>query len=474
MKAFFYTLLLLLCNVASWSQTIITDNSNVSGTWTYANSPYIIEGRAIILAGQTLTIEPGVEIQFATSTSFYSNDFEYVYGKVGVLHVQGKLIANGTLDSTISFTRFGTTAYWACILFDEYADSNSSITNSIIEYANEISGVTGITSVVSFDAGISFYKSKAKIQYCEIRNCRNNGLNYFYAPDGSLSNNKIHDNGKNGIYAWLSNIRIENNYISHNSFLYTGYVSAIANIQCNNIISGNLIYENDDVGIFISDSTTKIYNNTILKNYQGIRIEKEGNFEIKNSIIYTNETDYATSGAYPSATIYTGNSLVGSSFPSNVIDSGGNIFNTFPQFTDTLNDDYSLLPSSVCIDAGDINYSNYFPLVDINGNTRITNGIIDMGAYEYLKNVVTNISETKKINYLLTQNHDIFTINLINQNDNIKNIRLYNLIGEKMYSIENIKSNEVTLNMNIFNDGIYFIEIRTENEIFVKKIYFNM
>jgi hypothetical protein len=52
---------LFLLNIAfqlSFGQTIITDNSNISGNWSVANAPYIIEGRAIIPIGQVLTIEP--------------------------------------------------------------------------------------------------------------------------------------------------------------------------------------------------------------------------------------------------------------------------------------------------------------------------------------------------------------------------------------------------------------------------------
>ena len=33
----------------------------VSGTWTLSGSPYLIDGDITVLAGQTLTIEPGIE-----------------------------------------------------------------------------------------------------------------------------------------------------------------------------------------------------------------------------------------------------------------------------------------------------------------------------------------------------------------------------------------------------------------------------
>ena len=46
--------------------------------------------------------------------------------------------------------------------------------------------------------------------------------------------------------------------------------------------------------------------------------------------------------------------------------------------------DYHLLPGSPCIDTGDPNYVADPNETDLDGNPRITNGRIDMGAYEYL------------------------------------------------------------------------------------------
>jgi hypothetical protein len=60
----------------------------------------------------------------------------------------------------------------------------------------------------------------------------------------------------------------------------------------------------------------------------------------------------------------------------------GNIYYEDPLFVDEANGDLHLQPSSPCIDAGD-NSAPALPTTDIDGNARIINGTVDMGADEY-------------------------------------------------------------------------------------------
>jgi len=59
----------------------------------------------------------------------------------------------------------------------------------------------------------------------------------------------------------------------------------------------------------------------------------------------------------------------------------GNITNT-PVFVDWMNGDYRLAPNSPCIDAGNNDFVE--TLTDLDANPRILNGIVDMGAYEFI------------------------------------------------------------------------------------------
>jgi len=64
------------------------------------------------------------------------------------------------------------------------------------------------------------------------------------------------------------------------------------------------------------------------------------------------------------------------------LDSGGiGTISAAPLFVDASTEDYHLQPGSPCIDAG--NNSDAPSGFDLDGNTRIINGTVDMGAYEY-------------------------------------------------------------------------------------------
>ena len=62
---------------------------------------------------------------------------------------------------------------------------------------------------------------------------------------------------------------------------------------------------------------------------------------------------------------------------------GGNNIDADPLFVDPLNDDFHLQSNSPCIDAGD-NAAVTLD-TDLDGNQRISNGIVDMGVYEFVQ-----------------------------------------------------------------------------------------
>jgi parallel beta-helix repeat protein len=100
----------------------------VNTTLGIAGSPYTIGGDLTVGAGATLTIDPGVTLNFATT------DIMAAYNDTSrsELNVSGVLLANGTAGSPITFTGVGAGASaWYGITFNAAA-TGSSLTNAII------------------------------------------------------------------------------------------------------------------------------------------------------------------------------------------------------------------------------------------------------------------------------------------------------------------------------------------------------
>ena len=93
-----------------FAQTIIS-GGNVSGTWTKANSPFLIQGEITIPNGETLTIEPGVEVVFNGHYKF---------------NVQGRLLAIGTKIDTIHFNAENKDTGWHGIRFNYTPNINDT------------------------------------------------------------------------------------------------------------------------------------------------------------------------------------------------------------------------------------------------------------------------------------------------------------------------------------------------------------
>lgn len=99
------------------AQTVVP-GGNVSGNWEVAGSPYLVEGEITVPGGETLTIEPGVEVIFQGHYKFI---------------VRGLLEAVGTAADSILFTAADTSEGWHSISFINAPDS-SRLSYCIIQY----------------------------------------------------------------------------------------------------------------------------------------------------------------------------------------------------------------------------------------------------------------------------------------------------------------------------------------------------
>jgi hypothetical protein len=132
------TLLLLLSLQRSFALTTISTPS-VSGNWTLAGSPYIVQVSISVPTALSLTIEPGVEVKFIAGTK---------------LNVFGKLIAKGTAAQGILFCANDTVGW--------------SLQNTTA------GGWNGLHLMQYQGGGID----SSAMEYCTIRDCKY-GYNYL-------------------------------------------------------------------------------------------------------------------------------------------------------------------------------------------------------------------------------------------------------------------------------------------------------
>ena len=201
-RTFLSVLGVLLVSVfTAFAQTIIP-GGNVSGTWSAAGSPYLIEGEITIPSSDTLIIGPGVDVNFQGHYKFIVN---------------GWLLAEGTENDSIIFTAADTSEGWHGIRFIDAPDS-SHLYYCILQYGR----ATGPSH--DNDGGAIYCESSNP----SISNCTISGNSavvwgggiYCLDSSPSISNCAISGNSADsggGIYCEFSNPSISNCAISGNT-----------------------------------------------------------------------------------------------------------------------------------------------------------------------------------------------------------------------------------------------------------------
>lgn len=180
---------------------------NVDTTWSSVAAPYVIQANVAVERGATLTIEPGVQVQFAGAYT---------------LNIIGTLIASGTAQKNIVFTAQDNNGVAARLMFtgDDAVFQADGVykSGSILDYAvvEKIGGPATFGAVML--SGTSPY----------IRNC------------------VIRNNNASGIYAYLitGNLRLEDNVIENNSAMHGGGLFVLTQPKAIVTIRGNTIRNN--------------------------------------------------------------------------------------------------------------------------------------------------------------------------------------------------------------------------------------
>jgi len=521
------TLFVLLFR-AGFAQTNIS-GGDVSGTWTKANSPYLINGEITIPNDSTLTIEPGVSVIFKGHYKF---------------NVQGSLVAIGTQQDSIRFTAENTAAGWHGVRFTDTPNTNDT---SRIIYCSFKYGKANTGSGFDKSGGAIFIKEfdKVLVSTCLFDSNMNSGGSltppqagpaifiYYASPliKNSTFSNHIGALGSAIACVGSPNAIISNNILFNNRGLaapvvaYGGGTPIItANIVFNNIgtygaginsengaharIENNIIFHNQaqtGAGIFCwSNVKAILINNTIAYNISsgsggGIGLYANADPVLINNIIYANSAtagkqiyidDNSSDPNFLNCDIQGGISgFAGSGAGSNYTGIYENNIDQDPLFKNTSSDDYSLSDSSFCIGAGvdSIEVENVWykaPLFCMNGNPRPSpfGSIPDIGAYESLLGTPVTVvgQELMKPNeFALYQNYP----NPFNPSTKIswqsptgswQTLKVYDVLGNEVATLVNEEkpagNYEVLFNRSDLASGIYFYRLQARDFIQTKKM----
>jgi parallel beta-helix repeat protein len=341
----------------------VSVQGNASGIWNIKKSPFIVENDIVVPKDSMLIIQPGVEVHF-------NGHFKFT--------INGLLIASGTSDSMIVFTRnFSLDKYnWWGLRFVE-ADSSCKVEYCVIEYGRtdypDLSG-----------GGIYCLRSSPFIGHCVIQ--KNHAYDYgggIYCEGSSpiIEGNTILNNSSGlsgdfvtaiggsggGIYLKDASPKITNNVLLKNKSGFVGsffggsggaisITGASSPLIANNLIRENIAFEDAGGGIYCQSAGAVFYNNIFHNNTAiGYFVNAGGIFAdsattIKNCIFRDNKLVWPEVDEVMSQ--IEGNPDVTFSNVQDGFTGNGNI-DADPLYVNSSQGDFRLLAGSPCIDAGD-------------------------------------------------------------------------------------------------------------------------
>lgn len=305
-----------------------------------------------------------------TNTTREDNSFRIVYIQANNTLLDGFTITDGHANSTTNALYTSGAA-----IYKNPSVQNFSIANCVIENNVATNGGGGI--FLKFSAINSLSVSVAS---CVFKNNLSTiGAGYYsttFNTNGFTSaltarfsnslflNNKVRDNGSDLGYA--------------GSALYQSVLSSDSSVVLT--LNNNTFVTNQDEG---TNSSLVAGNRSVVgasKTQAGIiHVNAYNNIFWSNTEIggvSSKSIANPTQDAPSSLAVY--NSIGEDNFANATSTTG--ILNQDPLFTNSVNDDYTLLSGSAAIDTGD--NSIVQSSTDLTGNTRVYNAVVDMGAYE--------------------------------------------------------------------------------------------
>ena len=399
-------------------------------------------------------------------------------------NVELKALQGNKFTKTVSFANSILSGNINNCTFNSIALSNN--TGKLEISNNTISGNTS-------SQGISISNSTADIIGNDISN-NNGGVSITNSSVVTMRDNTVKNNvftnsyTGGGIYMDKSTVNMYNNVVSGNSAMQAGggiYVSnMIANIL-NNVITNNkhaVSKSGNGGGISLSNSSSMIINNTIAYNdaengggmycaagSSPVVIDNilYGNTSSLESQVYINDNNSAPKMLYNLNQTNTLGYAAGVNYNWDANYDASN-FDANPQFVNYALQNYRLKDTSPCINAGieDVTGLN-LPDTDIDGNTRIYDGRIDIGAYEYgTPKTETGIKNTTVQQHLaIYPNPSRDGIFQLATDNNEVNWTVYDMKGAQIS-----QGNTPLVDLSFCQKGIYIIKVQTGKDRITAKL----
>ena len=138
----------------------------------------------------------------------------------------------------------------------------------------------------------------------------------------------------------------------------------------------------------------------------------------------------------------------------------------------TVTGNYYLNAGSPCINTGNNDY-NIQP-ADLNGNPRIYNTIIDMGAYEYDPNIIIGIRNIATSNIIIYPNPAQHTL-FIESAEKVEQVNIYDISGRMLKNtthavMSSAVETSLTIDVSNLANGIYLVKVKTSQGEAVKRV----
>lgn len=479
---------------STYSQTNVSGPYFTNQNWTLTGSPYNVIGDVQIPDGVTLTINPGVQIN-------YSGDFEIL--------IKGTLIANGTNALPINFS--GSVDGYPMIMF-----KSTNLSNSQLTHTNFTGPKTAIQLAQESEFSQDVIKNSGTL-YVKKMNLINSKIftnGYLTTASLIIDSSEVSQSSIRG-YIHCEPIEVKNSNIYNHSLIHSDFYNPGITIRKCNIDSSEFRYNNDYPN-FIFHSNI---NNSYFNRYSGAIIYIEDcqitntplNFEtaqlikiLRSSIYYDFVPSYSDSAMLKCSNLkFICSTIEGTGYGIAVLLYGGNniIYNSsFKNNTIAIQNEYT---NSLYIDSSNfLNNSLYnvktYSTYAINARRNwwgYTDSIsIASKIYDYYDNInygkvffsdwlyATHTAVYCPDDVILTipENNEIYaskaniypnpfinytTIEFKNSNKENHNLTIYDYQGKMVRRINNIITDKIIIERKELANGLYFFKLNSDDKI---------